>query len=57
MQVPIGCEACAEVVKALQSDGEEVYVTELSGDKATIVVRTWVPGEGMPPSARRATCG
>jgi hypothetical protein len=28
-----------------------VYVTDLSGDKATIVVRKWVPGEGASDRA------
>ena len=36
----------AQVVKALGSDGDEVYVTDLAGDKATIVVRKRVSGEG-----------
>ena len=50
VQVPIGAKL-REVVKALESDGEEVYVTDLAGDKATIVVRTWVSGEGAAERA------
>jgi small-conductance mechanosensitive channel len=50
VQVPIGAKL-REVVKALESDGEEVYVADLAGDKATIVVRTWVSGEGAAERA------
>jgi small-conductance mechanosensitive channel len=50
VQVPIGAKL-REVVQALESDGEEVYVTDLAGDKATIVVRTWVSGEGAAERA------
>jgi len=50
VEVPIGAKL-REVVKALESDGEEVYVTDLTGDKATIVVRTWVSGEGAAERA------
>jgi len=32
-----------ELVESLEGDGNEVYVSDLSGDSATIVVRTWVP--------------
>jgi small-conductance mechanosensitive channel len=35
-----------QAVDALGGNGDEVYVTDLSGDKATIVVRRWVSGEG-----------
>jgi small conductance mechanosensitive channel len=40
-----------EMVTALGAEGEEVYVTDLSGDNATIVVRKWVPGEGQAERA------
>ena len=50
VQVPIDAKL-REVVQALESDGEEVYVTDLSGDKATIVVRRWVAGAGMAERA------
>jgi small-conductance mechanosensitive channel len=35
-----------QVVNALGSDGDEVYVSELAGDEATVVVRKRVSGEG-----------
>jgi small conductance mechanosensitive channel len=44
VQVPASADLRA-VVNSLESDGEEVYVTDL-GDKATIVVRKRVPGIG-----------
>ena len=34
-------------VKALEGDGDEVYVTALAGDKATVMVRRRVPAEGI----------
>ena len=34
-------------VKALEGDGDEVYVTGLAGDKATVTVRRRVPAEGI----------
>jgi small-conductance mechanosensitive channel len=34
-------------VKALEGDGDEVYVTALTGDKATVTVRRRVPAEGL----------
>jgi hypothetical protein len=37
-------------MRSLRADGEEVYVTDLS-DKATIVVRKWVPREGRAEAA------
>ena len=48
-------EATAEVpsanlqatVKALEAGGDEVYVTALTGDKATVMVRRRVPSEGI----------
>jgi small-conductance mechanosensitive channel len=44
VQVPASADLRA-VVKSLQRDGEEVYVTDL-GDKPTLVVRKRVPREG-----------
>jgi small conductance mechanosensitive channel len=38
-------------VKALERDGDEVYVTGLAGDKATVVVRRRVPSEGLADRA------
>ena len=34
-------------VKALEGDGDEVYVTALTGDKATVTVRRRVPAAGL----------
>src|SRR4051795_4353250 len=42
VQVPLA--DAQRTADALSAEGE-VYVTDLSGDKATIVVRKWVPGE------------
>jgi small conductance mechanosensitive channel len=50
VQVPIDA-TLPQVVEALKAAGEEVYVTDLSGDKATIVVRKWVSGEGAAERA------
>jgi small-conductance mechanosensitive channel len=38
-------------VEALGGDGDEVYVTGLTGDTATVVVRRWVAGEGAADRA------
>jgi small-conductance mechanosensitive channel len=35
------------MVKALEGEGDEVYVTALTGDKATVMVRRRVPAEGI----------
>jgi small conductance mechanosensitive channel len=40
-----------QTVESLSTDGREVYVTDLSTDKATIVVRRWVAGEGLAERA------
>jgi small-conductance mechanosensitive channel len=34
-------------VDALGADGDDVYVTGLTADRATVVVRRWVSGEGV----------
>jgi small-conductance mechanosensitive channel len=34
-------------VDALGADGDDVYVTALTADRATVVVRRWVSGEGV----------
>ncbi|MGZ4291108.1 MAG: mechanosensitive ion channel family protein [Gaiellaceae bacterium] len=36
-----------QTVEALGRDGDEVFVTELAGETATVVVRRWVAGEGV----------
>jgi small conductance mechanosensitive channel len=43
VQVPASADL-RKVMESLKGDGEEVYLTELA-DKATFVVRKWVPGE------------
>jgi small-conductance mechanosensitive channel len=48
VQVP--AEGLRETVASLEAEGE-VYVTEISADTATIVVRKWVPGEGVAERA------
>ncbi|HEX3807618.1 MAG TPA: mechanosensitive ion channel domain-containing protein [Gaiellaceae bacterium] len=40
-----------QTLKAIEAEGEEVYVTDLSGENATIVVRKWVPREGAAERA------
>jgi small-conductance mechanosensitive channel len=49
IQVPATADL-RHVMRSLRADGEEVYVTDLS-DKATIVVRKWVPREGRAEAA------
>jgi len=39
-----------ETVRRLETEGE-VYVSSLTGEKATIVVRTWIPGEAVAERA------
>jgi small-conductance mechanosensitive channel len=48
VQVPLA--DLRQTVQTLSGEGE-VYVTELAGDKATIVVRKWVSGEGVAERA------
>jgi small-conductance mechanosensitive channel len=38
-------------VARLQAEGRDVYVTDLTADRATILVRTWVAGEGVAEQA------
>jgi small-conductance mechanosensitive channel len=49
VQVPL--TNLRRTIESLQAEGEEVYVTDLVGDKATIVVRRWVSGEGAAEQA------
>jgi small-conductance mechanosensitive channel len=44
IQVPATADL-RQVIGSLEAEGREVYVTDLA-DKATIVVRTWIPREG-----------
>lgn len=50
IQVPAG-PRLREVLGALEAEGEEVFVSDLSGDKATILVRKWIVGEGAAERA------
>ncbi|MDP9284689.1 MAG: mechanosensitive ion channel family protein [Actinomycetota bacterium] len=50
VQVPASADL-RQVLESLQGEGEEVYLTDLAGDKASIVVRKWVPGEGVAERA------
>ena len=50
IQVPAGPEL-RKTVEKLGTQGDEVYVTDLSGENASIVVRTWVSGEGSAEAA------
>ena len=45
IEVPAGPDLRG-VVESLKGEGEEVFVSDLTGDKATILVRKWIPGEG-----------
>ena len=54
IEVPAGPDLRG-VVESLQGEGDEVFVSDLTGDKATILVRRWIPARGRP-SAPRATC-
>lgn len=49
--VQVAASELHRVVAALAADGEQVLVTDLSADNATILVRKWVDGES---SAERA---
>src|SRR5580765_3861700 len=50
VQVPATADL-RQVLESLQGEGEEVYLSDLAGDKASIVVRKWVPGEGVAEQA------
>lgn len=49
VQVPVA--NLKQTLAAIEAEGEEVYVTDLSGENATIVVRKWVPREGAAERA------
>jgi small-conductance mechanosensitive channel len=50
VQVPEG-PGLRERVKQLEELGDEVYVTDLSGDNATVLIRMWVSGESAAEAA------
>jgi small conductance mechanosensitive channel len=50
VQVPASADL-RQVLESLKGDGEEVYVSDLTDDKASIVVRRWVPGEAVAEQA------
>jgi len=50
VQVPADA-ALPAVVQALEADGDEVLVTDLSGGQATVVVRKPIPGDGAAERA------
>ena len=50
VQVPAVADL-REVVESLKAEGEEVYVSDLAMDTASIVVRKWVPGEARAEQA------
>jgi hypothetical protein len=50
VQVPASADL-RQVLESLQGEGEEVYVSDLAGDTASIVVRKWVPGEAVAEQA------
>jgi small-conductance mechanosensitive channel len=50
IQVPAG-PGLRQVVGSLAAEGEEVFVSELTGDKATILVRKWIADEGVAERA------
>jgi small-conductance mechanosensitive channel len=50
VQVPASADL-QRVVESLKVDGEEVYVSDLASDTASIVVRRWVPGEAVAEQA------
>lgn len=43
--MPVPLAQLEQTVESLRRDGDEVYVSELSGENATVVVRRWVSGE------------
>ena len=45
VKVPAGA-GLRRVVDSLRGEGDDVFVTDLSGDQATVVVRRWIRDEG-----------
>jgi small conductance mechanosensitive channel len=50
IQVPAG-PGLRRVLDALRVEGEELVVSDLEGDKATVVVRKWIPRERVAEEA------
>jgi small-conductance mechanosensitive channel len=50
VEVPASADL-RQVLESLQAEGEEAYVTDLAEDTTTVVVRKWVPGEGVAERA------
>lgn len=50
IQVPAGPDL-RKVLESLKAEGEELLVSDLAGDTATVVVRKWVPREGAVEQA------
>ena len=50
VEVPAG-SGLRGVVESLRGEGDDVFVSDLKGDKATVVVRKWIPGEGTAEHA------
>jgi small conductance mechanosensitive channel len=50
VQVPAG-PGLRAVLKSLEAEGVEVYVSALEGEKATIMVRKWISGEAASDRA------
>jgi small-conductance mechanosensitive channel len=50
VQVPAGA-GLRGVVAALEGEGDEVFVSDLSGDRATVTVRKWIADEGAAERA------
>ena len=46
VQVPAG-PGLRGIVAALEQEGDEVFVSDLGGDKATLTVRRWITDEGV----------
>ena len=44
VQVPAGA-GLRQVVESLRGEGDDVFVTDLSGDQATVLVRKWIRDE------------
>lgn len=50
VEVPASADL-RQVIESLKAEGEEVYLSDLTGSTASIVVRKWVPGEAVTEQA------